>query len=225
MNIIEDHRIIELYWERSEVAISETAKKFSQYCHSISFNILHNYEDAEECVNDTYFRAWGAMPPKRPNCLATFLGKITRNLSLDKYYSRKSTKTEAYYVCSAEFVSFDRPHMYITQIIPSPDKKLFAVTFCSNKSVYLMIWDLENGFISPELIDSARIMVAKELDYTYWQRIDYENYSGMSNVEWIDNDSIEFHAFLPYEEAEIMKQAVVCYDFPQKHMECTIIEE
>ena len=82
---MEDNKIIDLYWERSEIAISETAKKYSRYCHSISFNILHNKEDAEECVNDTYLNAWNAIPPKRPNCLATFLGKITRNLSLDKF--------------------------------------------------------------------------------------------------------------------------------------------
>jgi len=82
---VDDNKIIDLYWERSEAAIGETSKKYYRYCHSISFNILHSNEDAEECVNDTYLGAWNAMPPKRPNCLATFLGKITRNLSLDKF--------------------------------------------------------------------------------------------------------------------------------------------
>ena len=82
---MEDSEIVDLYWERSETAIGETAKKYSRYCRSISFNILHNKEDAEECVNDTYLNAWNAMPTKRPNCLAAFLGKITRNLSLDKF--------------------------------------------------------------------------------------------------------------------------------------------
>jgi RNA polymerase sigma factor (sigma-70 family) len=82
---MEDSKIIDLYWERDETAIGETAKKYSRYCHSISLNILHNEEDAEECVNDTYLNAWNAMPPRRPNCLAAFLGRITRNLSLDKY--------------------------------------------------------------------------------------------------------------------------------------------
>lgn len=82
---MEDSKIIDLYWQRSEAAIGETAKKYSRYCHSISFNILHNAEDAEECVNDTYLNAWNAMPPRRPNCLTTFLGRITRNLSLDRF--------------------------------------------------------------------------------------------------------------------------------------------
>lgn len=82
---MEDSRIIELYWERSESAIAETSNKYGRYCYSISHNILHNDEDAEECVNDTYMRAWNAMPPLRPNRLSIFLGKITRNLSLNKY--------------------------------------------------------------------------------------------------------------------------------------------
>ncbi len=82
---MEDSKIIDLYWARSENAIAETSKKYSRYCYYISFNILHDNEDAKECVNDTYMRAWNAIPPKRPNRLSTFLGKITRNLSLDKY--------------------------------------------------------------------------------------------------------------------------------------------
>jgi len=82
---LDDRKIIDLYWRRSEAAIGETANKYARYCNSISFNILHDMEDAEECVNDTYLRAWNAMPPHRPNCLAVFLGKITRNLSLDKF--------------------------------------------------------------------------------------------------------------------------------------------
>jgi len=88
---LEDSEIIGLYWDGSETAIEETAKKYSRYCHSIAFNILYDNEDARECVNDTYLHAWNAMPPNRPNCLATFLGKITRNLSLDRYrqYSAK----------------------------------------------------------------------------------------------------------------------------------------
>lgn len=82
---MEDVKIIDLYWQRSEAAIDETEKKYSRYCHSISFHILHSEEDAEECVNDTWLSAWNAMPPRRPICLSTFLGRITRNLSLDRF--------------------------------------------------------------------------------------------------------------------------------------------
>ena len=82
---MEDNQIIQLYFDRSEDAISQTAVKYGKYCHTIAYNILHNFEDSEECVNDTYWKAWGIIPPRRPKKLAAFLGKITRNLSLDKY--------------------------------------------------------------------------------------------------------------------------------------------
>ncbi len=82
---MDDSKIVQLYWERSENAIAETSKKYSKYCHYISYNILNNNEDAKECVNDTYMSAWNTIPPKRPECLSTFLGKITRNLSLNRY--------------------------------------------------------------------------------------------------------------------------------------------
>lgn len=92
MYMYDDNNIIKLFWERSEEAIVETSKKYSNYCYTIAYNILYNNEDAEECVNDTYLRAWNTIPPDRPNCLATFLGKITRNLSLNKYKYHKAAK-------------------------------------------------------------------------------------------------------------------------------------
>ena len=82
---MEDSRIIELYWERSEQAIAETAVKYGSYCYTIAYNVLHNREDAGECVNDTYLGAWDSMPPQRPSILSAFLGKITRNLSLKRW--------------------------------------------------------------------------------------------------------------------------------------------
>ena len=82
---MDDQKIIDLYWARSETAISETAQKYGRYCHSIAFNILHDREDSEECVNDTFFNAWNTIPPQRPSRLSAFLGKITRNLSLNKW--------------------------------------------------------------------------------------------------------------------------------------------
>ena len=89
---MEDKQIIDLYWARSETAISETASKYGRYCHSIAFNILRSHEDSEECVNDTLFNAWKAMPPQRPNKLSAFLGTITRNLSLDKWEQYNAEK-------------------------------------------------------------------------------------------------------------------------------------
>ena len=88
---MDDRQIIELYNERSEAAISETADKYGKYCHYIAYNILYNEQDSEECVNDTWFRAWNTIPPQQPNKLSAYLGKITRNLALDRYkfYNRE----------------------------------------------------------------------------------------------------------------------------------------
>ena len=82
---MDDERIVQLYWERNESAIDESARKYGAYCASIARNILLNPADAEECVNDTWLHAWNAMPPHRPSVLSAFLGKITRNLSFDRY--------------------------------------------------------------------------------------------------------------------------------------------
>lgn len=87
-----DGEIIELYWARSEKAITETANKYSKYCYFIASNILQNNEDSEECVNDTYLKVWNAIPPKRPERLSAFIGRITRNLSLHKYEKNHAQK-------------------------------------------------------------------------------------------------------------------------------------
>lgn len=89
---MEDRHIVALFWQRCETAIAETAMKYGQYLKSISFNILYNYEDAQECVNDTYNDAWGSMPPHRPEQLATYLGKITRRISIDRWRYRNAAK-------------------------------------------------------------------------------------------------------------------------------------
>ena len=87
---MEDKNIIDLYWAREESAIKHTAAKYGSYCYAVAWNILYNQQDTEECVNDTYLRVWNAIPPHRPNVLQTFLGKITRNLSLDRWRRNNS---------------------------------------------------------------------------------------------------------------------------------------
>ena len=89
---MDDSRIIELFFERSEQAISETSEKYGSYCHYIAYSILQNEADSEECVNDTYLKAWDSIPPMRPNRLQTFLGKITRNLSLNRWEKNSADK-------------------------------------------------------------------------------------------------------------------------------------
>ena len=89
---MEDSKIVQLYWDRSPDAISQTAKKYGKYCTSIARNILGNHEDAEECVNDMYMRAWNSMPDHRPSVLSTYLGKITRNLAFNQYKREHADK-------------------------------------------------------------------------------------------------------------------------------------
>ena len=79
---MDDAEIVDLYWQRSDQAIPETASKYGHYCYSVAHRIVNNQEDSEECVNDTWFGAWNAMPPQRPSILSAFLGKITRRLAL-----------------------------------------------------------------------------------------------------------------------------------------------
>ena len=87
-----DREIVNLYWQRSEQAIDETAQKYGRYCHIIAYNILENVEDSEECVNDTWMSAWNAMPDKRPDRLGPFLARITRNFALTKIVRRTARK-------------------------------------------------------------------------------------------------------------------------------------
>lgn len=90
---MEDNIIIELYFQRSETAIRESEKKYGAYCGTIANNILHSQQDSEECVNDTWIRAWNAIPPEKPARLSVFLGKITRNLAIDRWRKLKREKS------------------------------------------------------------------------------------------------------------------------------------
>ena len=82
---MEDYQIVDLYWARKEKAIDETEKKYGKMLHSLSYSLLSSHEDAEECVNDTYLGAWNTIPSARPMYLGSFLSKITRRLSIDRW--------------------------------------------------------------------------------------------------------------------------------------------
>lgn len=87
---MEDGRIVDLYWQRSERAVAETDRKYGPYCRTVAYNILENSEDSDECVNDTYLRAWNSMPDARPASLSAYLARITRNLAISAL-RRKNT--------------------------------------------------------------------------------------------------------------------------------------
>lgn len=92
---MEDRDIVALYWDRDEEAIAHTQRQYGSYLYKIAFQVLADREDSEESVNDTYWKAWGSIPPHRPGVLRTYLGKITRQLSIDRLRGRDRTKRRA----------------------------------------------------------------------------------------------------------------------------------
>jgi RNA polymerase sigma-70 factor (ECF subfamily) len=109
---VEDSEIIQLYFARNESAIEETSRKYRNYCIKIAHNILSNIEDSEECVNDTFLGAWEAIPPKSPAKLSSFLGRITRNIALNKY---------DYYMAKKRNKKFDTILDELNDCLFSPD--------------------------------------------------------------------------------------------------------
>lgn len=89
---MEDSAIVDMYWARDEGAIRETDIKYGRFCYSAAFRILAGREDAQESVNDTYMAAWQSMPPQRPSALGAYLGRIVRNISLNRLRRRSSEK-------------------------------------------------------------------------------------------------------------------------------------
>lgn len=109
---MEDVQIIDLYWQRNEQAIEETDKKYGNFCHRIAMNILHSFQDSEECVSDAYSRCWDTMPPQRPMSLRAYLGAILRNLSISRCRAAHAMKRFG----GAELLLSE-----LEDCIPSPD--------------------------------------------------------------------------------------------------------
>lgn len=123
-----------------------------------------------------------------------------------------------------QYLSFSSPSMYIKQIIPSPDQKLIAVVTCSNKSEFVQIINLEEGRVSPELVESARVKYGAQKQLDTWIRIDYENYSYVNNIEWKENNTLGFEAVLAYDNTETIENVTVTYKFDQKLMKVKKVE-
>ena len=88
-DLLSDEKIIEMFWDRDERAISETDRKYGKYLYAIAYNIVHDHPDCEECLNDTYLGTWNKIPPARPTAFQSFLSKIMRNIAIDRF--RKNT--------------------------------------------------------------------------------------------------------------------------------------
>ena len=93
----DDERIIELFFRRSEQAIRELDMKYGKACHILSYNIVNDEQDAEECVNDAYLGAWNTIPPTKPNFLQAYICKIVRNISLKLHYRKRAAKRDSAY--------------------------------------------------------------------------------------------------------------------------------
>ena len=100
--MIDDEKIIDLFFERSEQGIRELDNKYGAICHNLSYNIVNNRQDAEECVNDAYLGAWNAIPPANPHPLLTYICKIVRNISLKIYYRKEAAKRNSTYTIAME---------------------------------------------------------------------------------------------------------------------------
>ena len=100
--MIDDEKIIKMFFERSEQGIRELDIKYGKICHNLSYNIVNSRQDAEECVNDAYLGAWNAIPPTRPNPLLSYIVKIVRNISLKIYWRKEATKRSGHYTIALQ---------------------------------------------------------------------------------------------------------------------------
>ncbi len=100
--MIDDEKIIEMFFQRSEQGIRELDVKYGKICRNLSYNIVNNRQDAEECVNDAYLGAWNAIPPVRPDPLLSYIVKIVRNISLKIYWRKEAAKRSGHYTIALE---------------------------------------------------------------------------------------------------------------------------
>jgi len=145
---MDDIGIIDLFFERSEDAIIQLRSKYQRYCHSIAFSILGSKEDAEECVNDTYMRAWKSIPPQRPDRLDVFLGRITRNLAFDRYRKTKAKR---------------RIRSSVTLALSELDECIPGGSYEPDMTDTLALTDALNGFLHLLAEDDMKIFVRR-----YW---------------------------------------------------------
>ena len=125
--ILQDHEIVALYHARDERAIAVCQQQFGRYCHTVSMNILNSQPDAEECVNDTWVAAWNSIPPKRPQNLCAYLGKLVRNISINRLKALRRACRDA-----SLTVAFEE----LEDCIPAPDDT-DASTICAWLDGYL----------------------------------------------------------------------------------------
>ena len=148
-----DWEIVELYFERSENAIGETAKKYGQYLAKIAYNILYDQLDTEECVNDTYLAAWNSMPPHKPSVLSTFLSKLTRRISIDRLRMKVRKKRGA----SQYVLSLDELSDVVSESSPEKEVDTKLLADCISAFLRALPTDTRAAFVSRYYyLDSTR---------------------------------------------------------------------
>ena len=145
---MDDRQLIALYNSRSETAITESDKKYGKYLRYIANNILRDLQDTEECVSDTYLSAWNTIPPQNPSRLSTYLGKITRNLALDRYRVNTAEKRGGGQVMASL--------SELSECIGQPDS-------CDNVADGIVLANALNGFLAELQSDDRKIFVQR-----YW---------------------------------------------------------
>ena len=127
--MVTDERIIELFFQRSEQAIRELDTKYGKACHALSYNIVNNKQDAEECVNDAYLGAWNTIPPTKPNSLQAYICKIVRNISLKLYYRKGVAKRSGAYEVAMQEIE---PYLSATDTVETEieTKELARIIEC-----------------------------------------------------------------------------------------------
>ncbi len=141
---MKDSEILDLYFERSESAIAATAEKYGKYCYTVAYNILHNREDSEECVSDTWLGAWNTIPPKKPNRFSVYLGKITRNFSLNRYRKYNAQKRG---LGQSELVFSELEDCISDKQTPEEEIEQAVITEAINKFLYSKPEQKRNIFI------------------------------------------------------------------------------
>ena len=125
--MIDDEKIIEMFFERSEQGIRELDNKYGKVCHNLSYNIVGSRQDAEECVNDAYLGAWNAIPPVHPKPLLSYLLKIVRNISLKIYWRKEAAKRSSHYTIAMVVTSFYQSLQAMSSFLPFS----ICATYCT----------------------------------------------------------------------------------------------
>jgi len=141
---MDDQKIIELFWSRSEDAISEISQKYGKYCAFIAYSILRDREDCEECVNDAYLKLWNTIPPNSPRDLKSYTGRAVRGIALNMAEKNSAKKR------TAELLPFDE----LTEILPENG---------GGAAERVELSDLMNRFVATLGRDARRFFVGR-----YW---------------------------------------------------------